>query len=49
MTARLTAAARRDLARILAGERIELHYGPFCQLRDAGYITGTQDDRTVVT
>lgn len=40
----MSPAAERDLALIRAGHRPELRYGPFTQLRDAGYITGSQDD-----
>lgn len=48
MTRPLTPAARGYLELIQAGEHPSLTYGPFCQLRDAGYITGTQDDWWVV-
>ncbi len=39
----LTAAARRDLAAMRRGEYVELRYGPWRQLVEAGFITGPQD------
>lgn len=42
VNAKLTPAARRDLAALRAGEDVACRYGPWEQLRDAGYVTGTQ-------
>lgn len=39
---KLTKAAKRDLADLAAGKDIVPCYGPWIQLRDAGYATGTQ-------
>lgn len=42
MTAILTPAARRDLARLRSGERFVLCFGPWEQLHKAGLVTGDQ-------
>lgn len=42
--AQLTAAAKRDLAEIRNGKHPDLRYGPYTQLLEAGYITGSQDN-----
>lgn len=47
-TKNLTAAAKRDLAKLQAGERVDLRYGPFEQLVAAGYLEGTQDNYRLV-
>lgn len=40
--ARLTPAARRDLDALRRGEPVDLRYGPWRQLVDAGLIVGPQ-------
>lgn len=45
---KLTPAAKRDLKALQAGEVVDLRYGPFIQLLEAGYIEGTQDDYRLV-
>lgn len=48
-TTKLTAAARRDLAKLQAGEPVDLRYGPYRQLLEAGLIEGTQDNYRLTT
>lgn len=48
LSAPLTPAAKRDLARLRAGESFVLCYGPWQQLADAGLVTGTQHDARAV-
>lgn len=42
-TPKLTPAARRDLDRMRRGEPVDLRYGPYRQLVDAGLVEGPQD------
>lgn len=48
LSARLTPAAKRDLARLRSGESFVLCFGPWEQLSDAGLVTGTQHDAVAV-